>query len=247
MNPYASLADDYYVNMNLNTEMELPSSRETLLHFAEQVQKKYPEMRNFYGRDKGDFILEEDKDGGAYRWCSLEPRRVASGQVNPETVQTAFEQHLHALELVPYILSINGLDCEALDFLMGFDFNYRGNHNALVAEALGVPPGFARAAQMPGAAFINFEPNLTIAVDDDCRVQCRLSVETRTTPYHIRTGEFQEEQISVYVTARRYGSLDPGMTFVEAVKDLRELCQEVVDDYIIGDVLEPLAQAIALQ
>ncbi len=141
MNPYASLADDYYVNMNLNTEMELSNSRETLLHFAEQMQKKYPQMRNFYGRDKGDFILEEDKDGGVYRWCSLEPRRVASGYVNPDTVQAAVDQHLHALELAPYVLSINRLDCEALDLLMGFDFNYRGNHNELVAEALGVLPG----------------------------------------------------------------------------------------------------------
>ncbi|TWT67638.1 hypothetical protein Pla123a_41940 [Posidoniimonas polymericola] len=247
MNPYASLADDFYVNMNLNTEMELSNSRETLLHFAEQMQRKYPEMRNFYGRDKGDFILEGDKDSGAYRWCSLEPRRVASGQVNPDNIQTAVDQHLHALELAPYVLSVSGLDCEALDFLMGFDFNYRGNHNALVAEAIGVPPGFAKATQMPGASFINFEPNLTFAVDEDCRVQCRLSVENRTTPYHIRTGEFQEDQLSVYVTARRYGSLDPGMTFVDAMTELRKLCLEVVDDYVAGEVLEPLARAIAME
>jgi hypothetical protein len=32
MNPYSSLADDFYINMNLSTEMELPSSRETVLH-----------------------------------------------------------------------------------------------------------------------------------------------------------------------------------------------------------------------
>ena len=29
MNPYASLCDDFYVNMNLSTEMELPANRET--------------------------------------------------------------------------------------------------------------------------------------------------------------------------------------------------------------------------
>ncbi|MCA9241547.1 MAG: hypothetical protein KDA37_15160 [Planctomycetales bacterium] len=247
MNPYASLADDYYLNLNLNTEMELPNNRETLLHFAEHMQRKYPEMRNFYGREKGDFILEEDKDGGQYRWCSLEPRRMASGYVNPPTLKDALDQHTAALELAPYVLSISGLDCEALDLLMGFDFNYRGNHNQLVAEAIGAPPGFAKVAQMPGASFINFEPNLTIAVDEDCRVQCRVSIETRTTPYHIRTGEFQEEQLSVYVTARRYGSLDPGMTFVDALADLKKLCLEVVDDYVASEVLEPLARAIAME
>ena len=67
MNPYSSLSDDFYVNMNLSTEMELPSNRETVLHYFEQIQKKYPEMRNFYSREKHDFILEEDKDKGNYR------------------------------------------------------------------------------------------------------------------------------------------------------------------------------------
>ena len=64
MSRYSSLSDDYYVNMNLNTEMDLPQSRETVLHFFEQVQKHYPSMRNFYSRDRGEFVLEEDKDRG---------------------------------------------------------------------------------------------------------------------------------------------------------------------------------------
>ena len=59
MNRYSSLCDDFYVNMNLSTEMELPHSRETVLHFFERIQKKYPTMRNFYCRDRGDFVLEE--------------------------------------------------------------------------------------------------------------------------------------------------------------------------------------------
>ena len=54
MNPYSSLADDYYVNMNLSTEMELSGSRETILHYFEQMQKIYPQMRNFYAREKGE-------------------------------------------------------------------------------------------------------------------------------------------------------------------------------------------------
>ncbi|MEM6329195.1 MAG: hypothetical protein AAF790_02985, partial [Planctomycetota bacterium] len=115
MNPYASLADDHYVNMNLNTETELSGGRETVLHFAEQMQKKYPEMRNFYARDKGDFVLEEDKDSGAYRWCSVETRRVASGCVNPQSLDAAAQQHLHTLDLAPYVLSVSPLDCAALD------------------------------------------------------------------------------------------------------------------------------------
>ncbi len=50
MSRYSSFSDDYYINMNLNTEMELPSERESILHFFEQMQKKFPTMENFYSR-----------------------------------------------------------------------------------------------------------------------------------------------------------------------------------------------------
>ena len=178
MNRYASLSDDFYLNMNLNTEMELSSSRESILHFAEQMRKRYPEMRNFYSREKNDFVLEGDKDGGSYRWCSIESRRVASGQVNPEKIDSALEQHRKALELAPYELSVSPLDCEALDLLVGFDFNCRGNHNQIVAEALGFCPGLDKLATSPGAAYVANEPTLTIALDEDCRTQARVGVET---------------------------------------------------------------------
>ena len=48
---YSALADDFYVNLNLNTEMTLPAQRETVLGFFERVQKAYPTMRNFYTRE----------------------------------------------------------------------------------------------------------------------------------------------------------------------------------------------------
>jgi hypothetical protein len=244
---YNSLADDYYVNMNLSTEMELSNSREAILHYFEQIQKKFPTMRNFYARDKGDFILEEDKDQGNYRWCSVETRRLCSGQLNPTSLEDALEQHRHALELAPYGLSLSPLDCEALDLMVGFDFTYRGNQNQLIAEALGVCPAFERLAAMTGATFVSNEPALTVALDDDCRTQCRVNIETRTNAYQIRTGEYQDEQVSVYVTARHYGSLSANRTYVEVVDRLAVLCRDVIDNYVAGSVLEPLARAIAFE
>src|SRR5205085_4226461 len=47
MNRYICDADDFYVNVNLNTEMELPNNRDTVLHFFEQMKKGFPELRNF--------------------------------------------------------------------------------------------------------------------------------------------------------------------------------------------------------
>ena len=247
MNRYSSIADDHYINMNLSTELELSSQRETVLHYFEQVQKKYPEMRNFYARDKGDFVLEEDKDQGHYRWCALEPRRICSGYVNPASMDDAVEQHLHVLEIAPYVLSVSPLDCEALDFLMGFDFTFRGNHHALVAEALGLAPALEPLGEMPGTNFISYEPNLTFAVDEDCRTQCRVCIEPRTNAYQIRRGEYNpEDQLSVYVTSRQYGSLDAGVTYVQTLERLQKLCQEVIDEYVIEAILQPLARTIAL-
>jgi len=247
MNPYASLSDDCYVNMNLGTEMELPAARETVLHFFERIQKSYPSMRNFYSRDRGDFVLEEDKDEGAYRWCTIEPRRVCSGFVNPPSPEAALTQHQLVLEMAPYTLSVSPLDCEALDLLYGFDFTYRGNHNELIAEALGVNPAMERLLEIPGATVINHEPMLTLSLDEDCRLQFRLSLETRTNAYQVRTGEYPEEQLSVYVTARQYGSLGNGQSFVDTLGRLNEICTHLLDEYVIEHVLRPLAQTIALK
>ena len=245
MHRYSSLSDDFYVNMNLSTEMDLPSNRESVLHFFESLQKNYPTMRNFYAREKGDFILEEDKEQGHYRWTTIEARRLFSGQVNPQNVDEALEQHRLVLELAPYMLSLSPIDCEAIDLLFGFDFTYRGNHNQLVAEALGLNPALERLLDVPGCSIVNYEPTITLALDDDCRMQCRLSIETRTNAYQIRTGEFTEEQLSVYVTARRYGGLGTELTYVQVLDKMARVCQEMVDNYVAESILRPLARAIS--
>jgi hypothetical protein len=245
MNRYSQFSDDFYINMNLSTEMELPSSRDTVLHFFERLQKKYPTMRKFYCRDKRDFVLEEDKERGNYRWASVENRRICSGQVNPPSLDSALEQHRLVLELAPFMLSVSPLDCEALDVLFAFDFTYRGNHNQVVSEALGINPSMERILDVPGATVMNYEPSITLGLDEDCRTQVRLSIETRTNAYHVRTGEYPEEQLSVYLTARQYGSLPPDTTYVQTLDNLARTCQDLVDLYVIDQVLQPLARAIA--
>ena len=242
---YAALADDYFVNMTLNTEMPLPASRDTVLEFFGRVQKSYPSMRNFYSRESGDFVLEEDKDNPAYRWMSLETRRVCSGAVNPEAVDDAVEQHALALELAPYMLSISPLDCEALDFMMGFDFAYRGNHDELVGAALGVSPAVEGLLEVGDGRTLNYEPAITVALDDECRRQARLIIETRTNAYQVRRGEFPEEPISVYFTIRQYGSLPHDGSFVTAFHELRETAEELFAEHVVEQVLRPLQTAIA--
>lgn len=247
MTRYSSFSDDYYVNINLNTEMDLPQGRETVLHFFEQIQKYYPTMRNFYSRERGEFVLEEDKDRGSYRWSTIETRRVCSGYVNPESIESALTQHERILEISPFALSMSPLDCESLSVMFGFDYTYRGNHNELLVEALGVVPAFEKMSQIEGATVINNEPSIQLALDEDCRIQCRLSVEARTSAYHVRTGEYPEEQLSVYLFARRYGSLDANETYVSVMHRLADICRQMIDNYVVENVLVPLQSAIAIK
>lgn len=246
MQHYSALSDDFYVNMNLATEMELPSNRETVLHYFERIQKTYPQMRKFYCRDKRDYVLEEDKERGQYRWTTVESRRLCSGYVNPPELDDALQQHRLVLELAPYMLSLSPLDCEALDLMFGFDFTYRGNHNQLVAEALGVMPAFDKLAELAGSATVGYEPSITLSLDAECRTQVRVSIETRTTAAQIRTGDYPE-QLSVYVTARQYGSLGTEATFVSRLNHLAETATKVIDSYVTDQILKPLARMIALK
>ncbi len=92
---------------------------------------------------------------------------------------------------------------------------------------------------------MNFEPSITLALDETCRLQCRLCIETRTSAYQIRTGEFTEDQISVYFTVRQYWGSGPENSFLESFRRQRAIGEELVNERLIPRVVRPLAQAIA--
>src|SRR5438045_9723855 len=66
--PFASVCDDFYINMRLSTQLSLPHNRETVLHFFERVQRQFPEMSRFRKYDNGDLSIEENRDNDAYCW-----------------------------------------------------------------------------------------------------------------------------------------------------------------------------------
>ncbi|WP_419193990.1 hypothetical protein [Novipirellula herctigrandis] len=233
--------------MILATEMELPKGRESILHFFEQIRRRYPKLQNFYGRDKNEFVLEEEKEAGAYRWVSTEQKRINSGAVNPGSIEDVDELNRSVLELIPYELSVTPLDCESLSVMFGFDFAYRGNHNEMIAEVVGVAPGLHQFTNVPYGKLLAHEPAIQFSLDEDCRTQCRVSFESRTNAYQVRTGDFGEEQISVYLTVRRYDSLGPDDTYVGEYNRLAGLGRDLVDEFLVNSVLKPLQEAISLR
>jgi len=245
MHPYSSFCDDFGVYIYLNTKMELPTGRETVLHFLEAVQKSYPKMTDFERRENGEYVLEEDRETGSYRWVSLESKRLASGFVNPPTVEDADQQHQRVLDIAPFHLDFNGLDVEALDVLFVFDLAYAGNHDEVVAEALVPNSALEGLIQLPGSRVINYEPTVMLSLDEQCRLQARLSIETRTNAYQVRTGQFPEAPISVYFTVRQYWGRQSFKNFIESYQNQRRICQELVDGQVIPNIVRPLQQTIS--
>ena len=245
MNPYNRDADDFYVDVVLNTEMELPTNRDTVLHFFEQLKKGFPDLRNFHTRENGDLVLEGDREEESYRWVAIEPRRLCSGQSNPDSLDDAYRQHEMVLDLAPPLLTISLLDCEALDVMFGFDFTYDGNHDEVVTEALGVGPALESLLELPRTHVINFEPSITLALDESCQLQCRLAIETRTSAHQVKTGEYAGDQLSVYFTVRQYWGSGPEQSFLDSFRRQREVGEEVLRRSVIPRIVRPLAQVIA--
>jgi hypothetical protein len=239
------LSDDFGVYTYLNTKMELPQRRETVLHFFDAIQKTFPKMTDFERRESGEYVLEEDREPGSYRWVSMEARRLSAGFVNPPALEDADAQHERVLELAPYHLDFSPLDIEALDTLFVFDFTYSGNHDEVVAEALTPNSPLEQLVQLPGSKVLNYEPTVMLSLDEQCRLQARLSIETRTNAFQVRTGQFPEAPISVYFTVRQYWGRQPFKTLGESYQNQRRICQELVDSHVVPNVLRPLAQTIA--
>jgi hypothetical protein len=245
MNTYASLCDDFGVSTYLHGKLEMPSNRETVLHFFEAVQKAFPKMTDFEKRNEDEYLLEEDREAGSYRWTSLDKRRLCAGFVNPPTLDDADSHIERILELAPYHLDLSNLQTESMDVLYYFDFLYQGNHDEVVAEALASGTPLEGMSQIPAARVLHYQPVIMMALDDACQLQCRLSVETRTNAYQVRTGQFPEAPISVYFTVRQFWGKQPFKTYTESYQNQRRLLDELVNTYVIPNVITPLAKAIS--
>ena len=106
---------------------------------------------------------------------------------------------------------------------------------------------FFMPKDIAGSTVLSYEPAIQLALDDECKTQCRLAFETRTTAYQVRSGEYSEEPLSVYLTVRRYDSLTSDESFVGELKRLSDRCEEFADAYLVDHVLRPLQQTIALK
>jgi len=245
-NSFGSLCDDFYLDLYVNTELELPTDRDTILTFFERIRKRFPMMGSFYRREKNEYCLEEDRDVGQYRWVVLEADRVGSGVVNPAELEMAYQQHRFILELMPYMLSISALDIDSLDVTFAMDFDCAGNHDEVISEALFASSAFGTLADGPSVRPIVFSPAIVIALSEDCHIQARCSVESKTSVFEPRKRQHYEgDPISLSFTVRQYpptvGRFDP----VEAFDRLCRIGEEWMAERVIPNIVKPLSEKIA--
>ncbi|MBN2019217.1 MAG: hypothetical protein JW749_03210 [Sedimentisphaerales bacterium] len=244
-NAYSSLCDDFYLDMFVNTELDLPSQGDTVLAFFERIQKQYPAMGRFARRENNEYCLEEDKSSGQYRWVSLEADRVGSGIVNPPELSEVHGQDRFVLELIPYMLGVSCLDVDSLDVTYAMDFYSVGEHDQIIAEALG-SSAFNCLGDLPAAKAIDYSPSIVVALTDDYRTQARISVESRTSVFDPdKLPASLDEAISLYFTVRQYPVGSGKFDMLGSFERQCRLAEELMADKIVPNLVHPLINVIA--
>lgn len=246
INSYSSFCDDLYLDMYINTELDLPTERDTILYFFERIRKQFPSMGCFYRREKNEYCLEEEEKVGQYRWITLEPDRIGSGVVNPSNFDMAYQQDKLVLELVPYMLSISSLDIDSLDVTIAMDFDYSGSHDEIIAEALFGQTAFSSLLDLPGSKAIGFSPAVVVALSDDERTQARISIESKTSIFEPRRkSRATDEAISLSFTIRQYPQSTEIFDPLKSFNYQCRLAQEIMDEKVIPNFVKPLTEKIA--
>jgi len=248
---FHTAADDFFVNLTLETVVDLPSSSETVLHFCEAVRRQFPAMSNFYRREdeggqprQGPFVLEGDRESGSYQWMELQGNQLTAGWFNPPDVQQAFAMHAWLLDRSIYFLGVTGIDVEAVEILIGFNLDFQGNRDAVVASALlGSSPLSAVLGE--AGAIIECEPNFVIALDEECCMQGRVYLATRSSSYQVRTGQFSPEPISVYMAIRSFPRLGHVADFASEFPQQCSACEDIARRIVVPNIVRPIASAIA--
>lgn len=99
--------------------------------------------------------------------------------------------------------------------------------------------------QIPAARVLHYQPTMMLALDDACQLQARLSIETRTNAYQVRTNTFPESPVTVYFTVRQFWGKPSFKSFAESYHNQRRILDELVSTYVVPQVINPLAKAIS--
>jgi len=242
--------DDFHISGRLALKLDLSLDRETVLHFFDRVRRAHPAVSRFRRRDDGALVLEEAdadaREGEAKRWLRLEPGSIRFGYFAPPSRAACRQFARFLLEQAPYHLTLSDLDIDYFEIVYGFDMEYRGNHDQLVAETL--------FAEHPLASFlmgsecvhtVDCQPYFGITLTPKCDMQAYLEIKTRTSSFEIRTGEYEAQVLSVYLTVQRFWGFEGHTDLCEVYEELAGAADNLAVQRAVPLVVNPLALAIA--
>jgi len=243
---FGALCDEFCVAARLYLKLELDPSRETLLHFFEQLRRAEPKLSRFRRRDDGSLVLDEGEvETEGRRYVRLDPGALKFGAYDPPESQVVSKLGKRVLTLAPVQLSLSELDFDYMEVLYSFDLEYRGNHDALLAETLFAGNPLLAALEETEGGVLECQPLLGVRLDANCELQAYIELKGRTSTYEIRTGEFEGSPLTVSLTVRRYWA---GQTCEELIPIFRELLatgERLAQERVVPLIVQPLAAAIA--
>lgn len=247
---FAAFCDEFYVNSRLYLKLELSPDRDTLLHFFEQIRKRYPRMTQFYRRDdeQGSLVLEEiDDEGVRRRFLRLDPTAIKFGCSLPQDADAVATYGLAVLSQAPPQLSLSELDYDHMDVIFGFDLEYRGNHDQLVSETLFPEVKLLSALTADESLVIDCQPFFGFRLSADCQKQMYVEIKNRTSSYELISGEFESQVISVTLTIRRYWDAGAEQSLPDVHRDLLVTGERFAGELVVPYVVQPLQTAISNQ
>lgn len=246
-NGLGAVCDAFYVNCRLFLKLDMSLERETVLHFFDRIRKEYPTLRKLRRRDAGSLVLEEEGDeSGSRRWVRLDPNSLRFGQFAPHDMDDVRRFGELIVVQAPYHLTFSDLDHDYLEVNYGFDLEYRGNHDQLVAETLygdQAATGFLFGDL--ARHIVDAQPYFGIALSPNCDLQAYVEVKSRTTTYEVRSGTFDPAPISVLLTIRKYWGVEQPPSLEEGLRGLFDVADELAAEKIVPGFVNPLAAAIA--
>ena len=244
--------DDFHFTTRLFLKLDFPTERETVLHFFERLEREFPRMTRMRRRDDGALILEEEEPGtGPRRWVRLDRRAVRFGYFAPPGLEEMRRLGNVILEQAPYHLTLSPLDMDRLEVVYGFDLEYRGNHDQLVAEALMCdhPFGAMLSSDDPHEdnkfQAIECQPYFGMALNPACDLQAYFEIKSRTSTYEVRTQDYESQLISIYLTIRKYFGYAESRPLIEEQRELLDVADDLSRHRVVPLMVSPLRQAIA--
>ncbi len=246
-NGLGAVCDAFYVHSRLFLKLDMALERETVLHFFDRIRKEYPSLRKLRRRDPGCVVLEDEPDEqGSRRWVRLDPASLRFGYFAPREMEEVRRFGELIFTHAPYHLTFSDIDYDYLEVIYGFDLEYRGNHDQLVAETLlGEQAARAFFGSEGSGQIIDAQPYFGIAMTPGCDLQAYVEVKSRTTTFEVRNATFEPSPITVFLTTRKYWSVEQPGSLEEALRVLFDLADELAAEKVVPNFVNPLAAAIA--